>query len=215
LTSTMREPKTRRIRKTFAVVVDGETEVWYLNMLKRHERNLNVNIEPRIPQKKKLSEQFDMVCRLAKDNTKVFWIVDFDTLRDETRKARRGAKTAIQEFTEYRRRLMNEYDNIVIIANDPCLEFWYLLHFEDTARLFPNCNEAGRRLKHHLPDYEKSQAYCTKQNGDIYMKLKPRLSTAIRNARALRGFIPDDIDAAKAEMHLFFEHPDFDNYFLR
>ncbi len=42
--------------KTFAVVVDGETEVWYLQMLKRNERKLNVNIEPKLPSKKSISE---------------------------------------------------------------------------------------------------------------------------------------------------------------
>ena len=32
----------------FAFVVDGDTEVWYLQMLKRNERELNINIEPKL-----------------------------------------------------------------------------------------------------------------------------------------------------------------------
>jgi len=37
---------------SYAVVVDGETEIWYLQMLKRNERSLNINLEPKLPQKK-------------------------------------------------------------------------------------------------------------------------------------------------------------------
>jgi hypothetical protein len=48
--------KTRSIplksKSTFAVVVDGDCEVWYLQMLKRNERSIHVTIEPQIPQKK-------------------------------------------------------------------------------------------------------------------------------------------------------------------
>lgn len=43
-------------KKAYAIVVDGETEVWYFQMLKRNETSLQVNIEPQIPIKKKLEE---------------------------------------------------------------------------------------------------------------------------------------------------------------
>lgn len=49
---------TRKIRRqvvpTFSFVVDGETEIWYLQMLKRNERQFKINIEPKLPQKKVL-----------------------------------------------------------------------------------------------------------------------------------------------------------------
>jgi len=35
-----------QVPPTFAFVVDGETEIWYLQMLKRNERQLRLNIEP-------------------------------------------------------------------------------------------------------------------------------------------------------------------------
>jgi hypothetical protein len=51
----MRKNRTRhlKIKPTFAVVVDGDCEVWYLQMLKRNERSIFVNIEPEIPQRKR------------------------------------------------------------------------------------------------------------------------------------------------------------------
>ena len=73
----------------FAFVVDGDTEVWYLQMLKRNERELNINIEPKLPSKKSIPEQFKMVKDLAEDYTKVFWIVDYDVIVKETREAKK------------------------------------------------------------------------------------------------------------------------------
>lgn len=42
----------RRIQPALAIVVDGDTEVWYLQMLKRNERDIRISIRPEIPNKK-------------------------------------------------------------------------------------------------------------------------------------------------------------------
>lgn len=44
-----------------AVLVDGETEFWYLQMIKRNEKAIKVAIKPEIPQHKKLSKQFEQI----------------------------------------------------------------------------------------------------------------------------------------------------------
>ena len=77
----------QRLRNSFACVVDGETEIWYLNMLKRNEPSMkSISIRPELPQKKTLKEQFKQVQTLAESYTAVFWI--FDLLKDysKTRK---------------------------------------------------------------------------------------------------------------------------------
>lgn len=71
-------------KETFTIVVDGETEVWYFQMLKRNEPGLQVNIEPKIPQKKKLSDLYEKVRELAEDFTKVYWIIDLDVVIAES-----------------------------------------------------------------------------------------------------------------------------------
>ena len=71
-----RKKKNIKARETYAIVVDGETEVWYLQMLKRNERHLAINIEPKLPIRKSLSDQYEMVETLAVDYTKVFWVVE-------------------------------------------------------------------------------------------------------------------------------------------
>ncbi|MFA5297070.1 MAG: RloB family protein [Lutibacter sp.] len=190
-----------------AFVVDGECEFWYIQMLKRNERSINVNLEPKIPQRKKLSEQYKLVLELSKDYNKVYWIIDFDVIDSETRSTKKGHKTAIKEFKEYFNIIEKKHENIHVIINNPCLEFWILLHFETTSKFYENCEKVIDQLKkrYYLPDYEKSQKYYTKQDNDIYLKLKPDLKNAITNSNKLGMFDFKNPHSGLSQMQLIFE----------
>jgi hypothetical protein len=202
--------QSRKIRNQvvpiFAFVVDGETEIWYLQMLKRNERQLKINIEPKLPQRKSIDEQYELVTNLSeREYSKVFWIVDLDTIIKESRETLKGKKTLLQTLTEFRKKLQQDYKNVTVIINNPCLEFWLLLHFEKTSKLFDNCAKAESALKKHIKDYEKTQKYFTKQDNDIYLKLRPFLKTAITNSSNLGVFDLDEQTKAICEMFLLFE----------
>ena len=202
-----------RTNPTFAFVVDGDCEVWYFQMLKRNERSLTISIEPRIPQKKELFEQFRIVKALSIEYTKVFWIIDLDVILEEARKTRKGKKSALQCFIEYKECLRQECPNVVVIVNNPCIEYFLLLHFEATFRCFENCSKAETQLKKHLKDYEKTLKYYTKKDKDIYLRLRPFLKGAIRNAKKSGGFNAEDASGSITEMHLFFEAEEFGEHF--
>jgi hypothetical protein len=190
---------------SFALLVDGVTEVWYLQMLKRNERNIRVSIKPEIPNKKSLEEQYKMICDLAnKEFTKVFWIIDLDTIIKEENEVPKGKKSPLKMFDKYRTNLAKNYPNVLIIVNNPCLEFWFLLHFEKTSKYFTTCLGAETQLKKHLKNYEKTQKFFTKQNDDIYLKLKPNLKTGIANSIALGNFDPENPKKAMCEMEFLF-----------
>jgi RloB-like protein len=204
------------VKPSFAIVVDGETEVWYFQMLKRNERSINVSIEPKIPQRKKLLEQFNLVTELSKDFTKTFWIIDLDVILKETREAKKGTKTRIQELAEYKKSIEETYeDRVEIIINNPCLEYWLLLHFEAPSKYFDTCESAEKQLKKHLKDYEKTQKYYTKQDNDIYLRLKPNLADALKNAKSLKLFDTKNPNKGMTEMQLFFEASEFGKLFLK
>ena len=188
----------------FAFVVDGQCEYWYIQMLKRNERSISVDLKPEIPQKKKHIDQFKKVIELSNDYDKVFWIVDFDAINKETLEAKKGTKPAIREFKEYCDKIDKKYKNIIVIVNNPCLEYWFLLHYEPTSKYYENYDKLEKQLKIHLPEYEKSQLFYTKKNNDIYLRLKPRLSKAISNAEKLGKFNFQNPDTGISEMQLFF-----------
>src|SRR5690606_21465164 len=135
-----------------------------------NERHIRVSIKPEIPNKKSLEEQFHLVCDLAnKEFHKVFWIVDFDTVIKEEKETPKGKHSPVKAFTQYRSSLSKKHPNVIVIVNNPCLEFWFIIHFEKTSRYFPNCSQAETQLKKHLKNFEKTRKYFTKENDDIYL----------------------------------------------
>lgn len=65
----------------------------------------------------------------------------------------------------------------VAIPSRPSFEFWLLLHFEDVQHLLHR-DKVVKRLKKHLPDYEKSAQ-------GVYSLTKPKLTIAIERAKKL------------------------------
>jgi len=197
--------RNRKLLPQYAVFVEGECEFWYIQMLKRNERVSNIKLEPIIPQRKKLSEQYERVVALSKDYDKVFWIVDFDVIIKETKEAKKGAKTALQEFKEYVEDIRKNNEKIVVIINNPCFEYWLLLHYETTTKYYASYDDLEKQLKKYLSDYEKTQRYYTKQNKDVYLRLVSKLSTAISNSKKLDEFDLKNIYIGVSQMYLFFE----------
>jgi hypothetical protein len=189
----------------FAIVIDGETEFWYLQMIKRNERQIKVDIKPEIPQKKKLSDQYSKVIELSKSYDKVYWIIDLDVILSESLLAKKGNTKAIDSFIQYKGVIENKHKNVIVVINQPCLEFWFLIHFELTTQQFSNCEEAGKKLKKHLIDYAKTEKYYTKQDNDIYLKLKPFLKTAISNSKKSPAFDKENLSKGVSEMFKLFE----------
>ena len=114
-----------------AVVVDGETEGWYLAMLNRNEPNARFQIKPEIPQRKSLSDQYDKVLSLSDNYDQVIWIIDMDVVLKENREAKKGQPKPLDEFLKYKKHL-ESITHVTVIINQPCIEFWLLLHFEYT-----------------------------------------------------------------------------------
>lgn len=203
-----------RINPTFAVVVDGETEFWYLQMLKRNERGIRVNIKPEIPGNKSTKEQYNLVTDLSgREYSKVFWIVDLDKIIKESREVPKGRKSPLMIFIEYRAYLYKKFRNVEVIVNNPCFEYWLLLHFEKTSKIFDNCSAAENQLLKHLDDFMKTKKYFTKQDNDIYLKLKPHLKNAIQNSMALGKFDAQEPAKAMCEMESFFFSDELRKYF--
>ncbi len=205
-----RRKKLRKSKPVYAIVVEGKTEFWYLQMLKRNERNLNINIEPKLPVKKKLEDQFKMAKVLAEDYTKVFWIIDLDVVLSETKKSKKGAETSLQKLIKYEIEVQKNEElkkKMVFIINNPCLEFWFLLHFEQTNKLFQKCEPVEKLLntKKYLSGYEKTRQFYVKRNNDIYSKLKPHVNTALKHATAIKKFSFENPNSGTSQMPLFFK----------
>lgn len=201
----MRRGRKIQTKQAFAVVVDGETEYWYLQMLKQNEPDILFDITPKILQKKNINQQYNLVIALSKgDYDKVFWIVDLDVLLKEARENKDNT-SSLQRFLSYWGKLSKQ-NKIVVIVNNPCLEYWFLLHFKKTAKIFTACAEAEKQVSQHLKGYEKTEKFFKKSDNDIYKQLKPYLQTAVSNAIALGDFEAQQYRKAMCEMPLLFKN---------
>lgn len=197
----------KRIPKTVvSIVVDGETEIWYLQLMKQHEILPKIDIKPEIPKKKSLKELYETVLDNAKHYDKVIWIVDFDTIIKESKEKRKGTVSALESFRNYKKKLQaKKYKNrVFILVNNPCLEFWHLLHFKNTNKYYSTCRDATIELKKYLPDYEKTQKYYKQKNNNIYQKLKAQQSVAVKNGVKCGEFTFTSATNAKAEIYRIF-----------
>lgn len=179
-----------------AVIVDGHTEYWYLKMVQRNEKSSRVDIKPEIPQRKKLSDQHKKVLELLQIYDKVIWIIDLDVVLKESK---------LPDFLGYKKSLEKKYNNIIIIINHPCLEYWILLHFSSTSPQFTNCGEVEKLLRNKFPEYSKTEKFYTKQHNYIYLRLEEKLPLAIANAKKLGEFDIETPYKGISEMFKLFE----------
>ncbi|MDE2465424.1 MAG: RloB domain-containing protein [Alphaproteobacteria bacterium] len=84
----------------------------------------------------------------------------------------RAARARIRELKSGRKPLA-----IQEAVTVPCIEFWFLLHFEQTTSPYQSSAEVIARIKAagHIPDYEKADA-------NICRTLVDRMNVAIANA---------------------------------
>jgi len=196
----------RQPKKVCSIIVEGETEKWYFQMMKDYEKKSNIDIQPKLTQRKKLEEQYKFVKEQAQHYDIVIWILDFDVLIKEERERKKTSQSLINKFNEYRQKL-SKYDNVFVLVNIPCLEFWFLLHFKETGKYYPKCKSVVEEIKKNqlLKDYEKSEKYFKKMNNNIYQKLKSYQNIARKNAKKLGEFDSGNYKSAKAEIYKLFD----------
>ncbi|WP_423735801.1 RloB domain-containing protein [Chitinophaga caseinilytica] len=188
-------------RKTFAILVDGETEKWYLDKLRAFENPAGISIKPDLPGKKTLADQFEALKRNAEIYDVSIWIVDLDVIILDKQEC---------EFHDYLKEIAKNkalYNKVHILVNAPSLEFWFLQHVKDIGRYFADCNSVIAELKkyHPLKEYSKSEKYFIRGKPDIYERLRPHLSDALTFAKRRGNYDPQCPKRGVAELYRLFE----------
>lgn len=77
---------------------------------------------------------------------------------------------------------------IILAHSVRCFEFWVLLHFERTTRVFESSDALVKAIRKHIDDYEK-------ENSTLYSMIQDRtlIATAIKNAALVNDEAGDDI----------------------
>ena len=78
------------------------------------------------------------------------------------------------------RNASGEGTRVQVIASNPSIEFWLLLHFEYSARPYRTAAEATDALRRHVTDYAKNDR-------NIFAKVTAGLDKACQNADRLKS----------------------------
>lgn len=191
-----RTTNNRKSKISIALVVDGKDEKWYMAKVKEHypcAALSTVKIKPELPTHKKVQELFDLAkSKLNEEYSYVILIFDLDEpLKDAKELAKfnelyqKYLLAKENKLSEQQKKKYGWMKNLLLIINNPCLEYWYLLHFSKTTKHYADYATLFSDLKKipELAKYEKSDGYYN-NHPDIYERLggDNGLKTARKNA---------------------------------
>jgi hypothetical protein len=165
-------------QKRILIVCEGETERIYFMELRRKFQlhavvvdTKNVGSAPINVVERALKKRNE-VKNQPEDKFDEIWCV-FD----------RESETENSTFHEAVKKAQD--NSLQLAVSNPSFEFWYLLHFRETTRLFANSHEVERELRNktYIPDYEK--------NMDVYARLADKTEDAIKRSQHIRQNHPD------------------------
>ncbi len=204
----MRKSQNRTLKDALVVIVDGETEKWYVEDIKKHTSNRSMkemSIKPDIPQYKSVEKLFDYAKeKTEKGYNEVVLILDADTILSSTDECKKF-KVYFENYRAVRggkqRRRYVWMSKLRLIVNNPCLEFWYLLHFCDTQKFYANYKDIEVDLQKHLKGYDKSRQYYK----DIFFKLNGEEGLAEARKHARPFDIEEALSKGTSEMNKLFD----------
>lgn len=171
--SSDRVRKRRHPKKTILIAVEGnnKTEKTYFSNFENGKKSYNItyargnNTDPLNLVRMLIKEVNELKSELA-DEVESYCIFDTDTDPNKNK--------IIAEAIQLANR-----NNIKVITSTPCIELWFLLHYEYTTA-YMNNKEVIRKLKTHYPKYEK--------NVNLYSDIVENLESAIERAKILKSY---------------------------
>lgn len=77
--------------------------------------------------------------------------------------------------------------NVILCDSLQSIEYWFLLHFEDTCRYFQDSAATERALKQYLPTYDKTRKYLEKDKWVKEMLADSKMDKACELAEKYKG----------------------------
>ena len=209
-----RKQSYRIAKPAIVIIVDGDDEKWYISQARDYYPNnavRSIKIKPEMVQHKRCRDLFESAHqKLDEGASSVFLVLDLDTIRKD-------AKDMIDFHNLYSQYIIVKSGNksrknkwmekLTIIVNNPCLEFWYLLHFKPTTKFYNDFCAIRKDIRkiNALSDYDKSQEYYYNAP-DIFTRLGglKGLETARINSNGISFNVSKCNQSGISEMSLLF-----------
>ena len=165
------------IRKSVAIIGEGETEWFYLDSL-RIAKHYPFKMKPTYPKHSDWRSIFKQAHQcLSERYDLVICLVDMDVVYNKPTE-----KTAYQKA-----KAKAEKAKIKVIETNPCTEFWFLLHFLPnlSTKTYVSYDDVVKDLRRYFPGYEKSKKYFKKIQPYQYLAEYGDLERAVSYAKQL------------------------------
>ncbi len=170
-----RRINTKKSQSPIPVIIGaGITEQWYFTHL-QNLLNLRVRVRPRFFGTEDIHELDKRIAQVISEGAVAVCVFDTDT----TEYSEAEAKKVESLKHKYANR-----KNVVLCDSLPSMEYWFLIHYEDTNRHFANSHAAEVALRSHIASYEKREAFLKNAKWVADMISDGKMDNAIARAKA-------------------------------
>lgn len=183
-----RQPKQLRKR----VIGAGITEFWYLKQLKPLLK-LNFELYPRLFGNESMGNIKKRIEEGLNEGTELICLFDEDVKQWNEKEKQR-----IKE-------LHQKYDNdarVTLGCSMPSIEYWFLLHYENTNRHLKTSLDAIKALKKYIPQFEKKEDFLRYSDWVAELLKENRMGIATDRAQKFGKSGESYTDVWKAIEHL-------------
>ncbi len=173
-TTSMRQ-RSKKVRKSIAIIGEGLTEYRYVDDMRTTER-YRFSLVPGIPK----HPDIDDMVKLAKDRVKagydyVLCLVDMDVIEGN------------REKMEHYRSLRKKNPGIIFVESNPCMEYWFLMHYmpRPSSKEYADYDIVAQELKKYITNYDKTELFFNKTHIYRVLKEKGDMVKAIELSREL------------------------------
>lgn len=182
-----RQTSTQKSRNPIPVIIGaGITEQWYFTHL-QGILNLRVRIRPRFFGTEDIHQLDKKIAQVINDGATAICVFDTDTAQyDDTEKKK---VLALKKKYEGKK-------NVILCDSLPSIEYWFLLHYEDTNRHFANYKAVANALAKYIPEYDKKEGFLSKRKWVEDMTAENKLQDAV-----MRSIKYDNDDGSYSKLY--------------
>lgn len=183
-----RQPKQLRKR----VIGAGITEFWYLKQLKSLLK-LNFELFPRLFGNESMENIKKRIEEGLNEGTEVVCLFDEDVKQWNEKEKQRIIE------------LHQKYDNdirVTLGCSMPSIEYWFLLHYENTNRHLRTSLDAVKALKRYIPQFEKKEDFLRYSDWVAELLKENKMGIATNRAQKFGKSGESYTDVWKAIDHL-------------
>lgn len=155
-------------RQVIHIVGEGLTELFYFSHIKKL-MSYRCSISPRLFENNSIEKIEKKIKELLKEDVFVICVFDADVSRRSDAENKKLAT------------LKHRYEknkNVLLCDSLQSIEYWFLLHYEDTCRHFNDSAATEQALKRYIPAYDKTRKFLEKEKWVRDMLVDGKMDTA-------------------------------------